>query len=238
MKVILISNLKNLGNLGDIVNVKDGYARNYLIPQKFAIHFSNANYKVFEEQKKEIEKQNTENKNSALKNQTLLQAKEIIVLENAGDDGRLYGSVSSRRLAQFSNDLLNSKDIKKSNIVIKEAIKNVGKYKIIFELHPEVLFEKDIIIARTKEEAQKIKSGQWEKEAREKKEAEKKAREAGVIVNKEEKTKTQKREEEEIKEEKKSEEVEKITEKKTKVKAKKEVKKETKTKTKKQKKED
>jgi len=190
MKIILISNLKNLGKIGDIVNVKDGYARNYLIPQSFAIYYSKENYKTFEAQKKSIEAQNTEKKKTALENQKKIQSKEIIIIENAGDDGKLYGSVSSVRLAHIINDLLKSNNIKKSNIIIKEVIKNIGKYKIVFELHPEVSFEKEIIVARTPEEAQKIKSGVWEKEMKAKLEAEKKAKEVKPVVRKETKEKT------------------------------------------------
>lgn len=228
MKIILVSNLKNLGKIGDIVTVKNGYARNYLIPQGFAIYYSESNYKVFKEQKAVIEKQNSEKKAKATENEKKLKKLDITILENAGDDGKLYGSVSSVRLAKIANDLLKSNDIKKSNVIIDEVIKNIGKFKITFELHPEVSFAKEIVIARTKEEAQKIKSGQWEKELREKAEAERKEKEVKAVIRKEkiEKAVTEaeaKEEKKEVKKEEKKEE--KVEEKKEK---KKEKKKETK----------
>jgi large subunit ribosomal protein L9 len=193
MKVILISNLKKLGKIGDVITVKDGYARNFLIPQDFAIYYSEANYEIFKEKKAEIEAENATKKANALENQNKLKNKEIIIIENAGDDGKLYGSVSSIRLANIANDLIKSKDIKRNNVIVGEVIKNIGKYKITFELHPEVSFTKEIIIARTNEEAAKIKSGEWEKEQQEKLKSTEK--EEDLIVVKKEEVKEEDKEE-------------------------------------------
>lgn len=173
MKIILTSKQKNLGEIGDIVVVKDGYARNFLLPNGFALYYSEANYKVFEEQKKEIQEQNKKAIELATTLQKKIKGKDTIVIENAGDDGKLYGSVSSIRLSKMINELSGS-NLKKSNVVLKDSIKNIGKYKITLNLHPEVSFEKEIIVARTNEEAGKIKSGEWEKEQKRKAEAEKK----------------------------------------------------------------
>lgn len=162
MKIILKSKIKKLGNIGDIVDVKDGYGRNMLIPNGLAIFYTDKNYEVFKKKKAEIEKENQENKAKAEELKAKIINKDIILIENAGDDGKLYGSISGVKLANFINSLLKMNDVKKSHIFLKEAIKNVGKFPIIIELHPEVSFEKDIIIARSKEEANKIKKGEFE----------------------------------------------------------------------------
>lgn len=171
MKVILKSKIKKLGNIGDIVEVKDGYARNMLIPNGLALFYTDKNYESFKIKKAEIEKENQENKAKAedLKNKIL--TKEIILIENAGDDGKLYGSITGAKLANFINSANKIENaVKKSNITLKEAIKNVGKYEIMIELHPEVSFEKIVIVARSKEEANKIKKGEFKLESEKKEE--------------------------------------------------------------------
>ena len=171
MKVILKSKIKKLGNIGDIVEVKDGYARNMLIPNGLALFYTDKNYESFKIKKAEIEKENQENKAKAedLKNKIL--TKEIILIENAGDDGKLYGSITGAKLANFINSANKIENaVKKSNITLKEAIKNVGKYEIMIELHPEVSFEKIVIVARSKEEANKIKKGEFKLESERKEE--------------------------------------------------------------------
>lgn len=160
MKIILKSKVKNLGNIGDIVEVKDGYAKNMLLPNDLAVFYTEKNYESFKIKKAEIEKENAENKNKAEELKSKVLAKDLILIENAGDDGKLYGSVSGVKIANFVNTLLKINDIKKSQVILREAIKNVGKFVIVFELHPEVSFEKDIIVARSKDEAMKIKKGE------------------------------------------------------------------------------
>lgn len=162
MKVILKSKIKKLGNIGDVVDVKDGYARNMLIPNNLAIFYTDKNYEVFKVKKAEIEKENQENKAKAEDLKSKIASKDVILIENAGDDGKLYGSISGMKLATFINNLLKINTLKKSNISLKEPIKNVGKYEITIELHPEVSFDKEVIVARSKEEAAKIKKGEFE----------------------------------------------------------------------------
>lgn len=162
MKIILKSKIKNLGNIGDVVEVKDGHAKNMLIPNSLALFYTEKNYEVFKNKKAEIEKENQENKVIAEELKNKIASKEIVLIENAGDDGKLYGSISGTKLANFINSLLKIDTVKKANITIREPIKNVGKFNIIVELHPEVSFDKEIIIARSKEEAVKIKKGEFE----------------------------------------------------------------------------
>lgn len=163
MKVILKSKIKKLGNIGDIVEVKDGYARNMLIPNGLALFYTDKNYEAFKIKKAEIEKENQENKAKAEELKDKILAKEIILIENAGDDGKLYGSITGMKLANIINSLLKLDNaVKKSNVALKEAIKNIGKYEIILSLHPEVSFEKIVIVARSKDEANKIRKGELE----------------------------------------------------------------------------
>ena len=163
MKVILKSKIKKLGNIGDIVEVKDGYAKNMLIPNGLALFYTDKNYEAFKIKKAEIEKENQENKAKAEELKDKILAKELILIENAGDDGKLYGSITGMKLANVINSLLKLDNaVKKSNVSLKEAIKNIGKYEIVLSLHPEVSFDKIVIVARSKEEANKIKKGELE----------------------------------------------------------------------------
>jgi large subunit ribosomal protein L9 len=161
MKIILKSKVKNLGNIGDVVDVKDGYAKNMLLPSGLAVFYTDKNYDGFKLKKAEIEKDNEENRVKAEKLKEKIAGKDLVLIENAGDDGKLYGSVSGVKLANFINMVLKINDLKKSCIFLREPIKNVGKYSITIDLHPEVSIDKDIIIARTKEEAIKIKKGEF-----------------------------------------------------------------------------
>lgn len=167
MKVILKSKIKKLGNIGDIVDVKDGYAKNMLIPNGLAVFYTDKNYEVFKLKKDEIEKQNEENKSKAEELKSKIENKDLVLIENAGDDGKLYGSISGIKLAKFINQLFKIDTLKKSNISLKEPIKTIGKFTIILDLHPEVSFEKDLVIARSKEEAIKIKKGEFKLEKKE-----------------------------------------------------------------------
>lgn len=167
MKVILKSKIKKLGNIGDIVDVKDGYAKNMLIPNGLAIFYTDKNYEVFKLKKDEIEKQNEENKSKAEELKSKIENKDLVLIENAGDDGKLYGSISGIKLAKFINQLFKIDTLKKSNVSLKEPIKTIGKFTIILDLHPEVSFEKDLVIARSKEESIKIKKGEFKLEKKE-----------------------------------------------------------------------
>lgn len=163
MKVILTSRIKTLGNIGDIKVVADGYGKNYLLPNKLAIIYSEKNYKVFEEKKKQIEEEDRKNKELAESLKAKIESKEIVLIESAGDNDRLYGSVTSLKIANFVNNLIKEKSLKKTNVIIKEPIKTLGKFSVVFDLHPEISLTKDVIVARSKEEAEKIKKGEFVK---------------------------------------------------------------------------
>ena len=104
MKIILITSVAKLGKIGDIVEVKDGYAKNFLIPGNKAICFSENNAKIFEDKKQEFEKLNQDSIDNASKVKEAVAKKDIIIIENASDDGRLYGSVSAAVIANKINE--------------------------------------------------------------------------------------------------------------------------------------
>ena len=136
MEVILLEKISKLGNIGETVKVSDGYARNYLIPKKAAIRATEANKKVFEEKKDELEKANIKKIEEAKKVLELLP-KSIILFREASEQGALFGSVTSRDIVKEINELkkisLNAKDI-----ILKSNIKNLGNYKVEIILHAEV----------------------------------------------------------------------------------------------------
>lgn len=162
MKVILKSRIRTLGEVGDIKIVADGYGKNYLLPRRLAIIYSEENYKVFEEQKKMMEIEDLANKKAAEELRNKIEKMDLVILEGAGDNDRLYGSVSTSKLARVINDFVGEKKlISRGNIIIKEPIKTLGKFQVLFDLHSDVSFEKDVIVARSREEAEKIKRGEF-----------------------------------------------------------------------------
>jgi len=225
MKVILTAKVRNLGNVGDTVEVKNGYGRNFLIPQGKAIIYSEANYKIFEKQKKKFEEENAKNMEEALATQKKLGNKKVILIESASEDGKLYGSISTTKLAAKLNSMLGADSVKKSQLIIKHPIKNTGEYIVTLALHAEVTFDISVVVATSDAEASEIMKKKTEKpvkEAKPAKEEKPAKKDRSPKAKKEEKSekKTEKSEEKEPakKEEKKPE---KKSEKKSEKKAKK-----------------
>ena len=137
MEIILLEKISNLGDIGQKIKVKDGYARNYLLPKKIAVRATEANKKIFDEKKEELQKANKEKIKIAEENLKLLPS-SIILYREASEQGALFGSVSSRDIAKDINSLkkveLNAKDI-----LIKNSIKELGKFNIDVILHAEVI---------------------------------------------------------------------------------------------------
>jgi len=152
MKVILLTKVANLGSVGDVISVKDGYARNFLIPQKKAIFYSAANYKVFELQKQNLEKQNQEQISQAESNRSKVAGKDVIIIGSASDDGRLYGSVNSGVIANKVNELLGKKIVSRLNIVIGKPIKEIGVYDILVNFYSDVSANVRLIVSRSESE--------------------------------------------------------------------------------------
>lgn len=157
MQVILLERVAKLGQMGDVVNVKPGYARNYLLPQGKALRASNDNIKSFEVRKAELETQNLETRKEAQAVAARLEGETYIVIRQASDGGALYGSVSPRDVA----DLLAEAGVKveKRQIVITTPIKLLGLHTASINLHPEVDVEVGLNVARSVEEAQLQASG-------------------------------------------------------------------------------
>ena len=158
MKVILISKFANLGNVGDVINVKDGYGKNFLIPQKKAIFYSNTNYKIFEVKKEQFEVENQENISVAQKNKEKIDGKTITMIENASDDGKLYGSITTTVLTNNINKILGKNTISRSNIILRHTIKDIGIHNIKVNLYSDVIADVKIIVARSESEAKYILS--------------------------------------------------------------------------------
>lgn len=156
MKVILIEELPHIGKIGDIVSVKNGYAKNFLMPKKKAISYSVANYKIFEDLKKKIESQNLEKIELAEKVKSMLQNKKVVIIESSSDDGQLYGSVKSNSIAKELNKLIGEKIIERTHIAIEKPIKEIGIHNIKINIHSDVEIIVPLYISRTQSEAESL----------------------------------------------------------------------------------
>lgn len=151
MEIILIEKVERLGKLGDIVQVKNGYAKNFLLPQGKAIRASKDNLKKFDNEKKNIEEQNSKTKIEAEEIFKTLEGTEITIIRSASETGQLYGSVSKRDISNLINDL--GHKVEHNQIILEKTIKDLGLLSINLKLHPEVFVEIKLNIARSEEEA-------------------------------------------------------------------------------------
>ena len=157
MQVILLERVTKLGQMGDVVNVKNGYARNYLLPQGKALRASDDNIKSFEHRKSELEAQNLETRKEATAVAAKLDDESYVVIRQASDGGALYGSVSPRDVADLLAEA--GVSVEKRQIVIKTPIKTLGLHRALINLHPEVEVEIGLNVARSVEEAELQASG-------------------------------------------------------------------------------
>lgn len=153
-QVILLERIEKLGAMGDIVNVKPGYARNYLLPQNKALRATDANIAYFETQKATLEKANSEKKKAAEKHATSLKGLKVALIRQAGESGQLYGSVTARDIAEAINENVEQK-IERNMVDLNQNFKEIGLFDVIVTLHPEVKETVVINIARTEDEAKK-----------------------------------------------------------------------------------
>lgn len=156
MEVILLESFNKLGKIGDIVKVKDGFARNYLIPQKKALRANEENKVHFTKIKQDLIEKNNKIIEEAKKSLKIISGEEIIFIRNASDNGQLYGSVSPKDISNYFNQ--KKIDIKPSNINLHSAIKKVGIYNINIKLHAEVTCDLKINVATSNENAKLQKS--------------------------------------------------------------------------------
>ena len=151
MKIILLQNFESLGFEGDIVDVAKGYARNYLIPKGVGIEANNANLKALEMRKGKITAQRVKDKEEAERAAEKISQITITVVRKAGEEGKLYGSVTSRDIAQELETEGISVDRRK--IVTDETIRSLGEFEVAIKLHPEVMTTIKVIVEKEEEEA-------------------------------------------------------------------------------------
>lgn len=157
MQVILLERVAKLGQMGDVVDVKNGYARNYLLPQGKALSASKANIESFENQKAQLEARNLESKKEAEDLAARLNGQQFVVIRSASDAGALYGSVTTRDTADVATQEGYSLDRKQ--VVIPRPIKELGLHEVSVVLHPEVEAVIALNVARSVEEAELQASG-------------------------------------------------------------------------------
>ena len=153
MEIILLEKIQKLGQIGDVVKVKPGYARNFLVPQGKALYATEENKNVFKEKKENIEADNLKKKSEAEKLLKQFTDKEVILIRAASDSGQLYGSVTSKDIAKSLNE--EKLSVNKNQIILNKSLKYLTYEKISITLHPEVFTEIILNVARSKEEAEK-----------------------------------------------------------------------------------
>ena len=158
MKVILLERVEGTGVLGDVVTVKDGFARNFLLPRAKALRANSANLKTFEAQRAEIEARNVKNRENAGKAGEGLDGKQYVMIRQAGESGQLYGSVAGRDVA----DAIKAEGgkVDRAMIVLDKPIKTLGVHEVKVKLHAEVTVTVTLNIARSQDEADRQARGE------------------------------------------------------------------------------
>ena len=152
MDIILLERVEKLGAIGDIVSVKDGYARNYLLPNKKALRANEANKKVFEANRAKIEADNAEKRAAAEAHSGNVEGKQVVLIRASSNSGQLYGSVSVRDIVDALNEA--GADVSKQMIVLERPIKTLGIFDVRVNLHPEVSVTVQVNVARSPDEAE------------------------------------------------------------------------------------
>jgi len=152
MDVILLERVHNLGQIGDVVKVKPGYARNYLLPQRKALRATEANKAKFESQRAQIEATNLEKRSEAEKVRDRIDKLKVVLIRQAGESGQLFGSVNARDLAQAATAA--GFAIERGQIILDRPIKTLGLHPVRVALHPEVVVEIAANVAKSTEEAE------------------------------------------------------------------------------------
>lgn len=158
MKVILLERIGKHGHIGDEVSVKDGFARNFLLPQQKALRATEANRKKFERDRADIEKRNQERREAAAGIASGLNGKSVIIIRQAGETGQLYGSVSSRDVADAL--ITDGYTVSRSQVDLANPIKTVGVHTVPLHLHAEVAVSITVNVARSEDEAARQAAGE------------------------------------------------------------------------------
>ncbi len=157
MEIILLERVAKLGQMGEVVNVKEGYARNFLLPQGKALRVNASNMARFEAEKAQMEARNLESKKEAESLAEKLDGQKFVIIRSASDAGSLYGSVTTRDAADAATD--NGYSVDKKQIVLTGPIKELGLHDVLINLHPEVEATITLNVARSVEEAELQASG-------------------------------------------------------------------------------
>jgi large subunit ribosomal protein L9 len=151
MDVILLERINKLGNLGEVVKVKDGYARNFLFPQAKALRATDANRAKFERDRSTLEAKSEERRKAAMGDSGKLEGKSFIILRQAGESGQLYGSVSTRDIAEAASTA--GIAVSRNHVLLDTPIKTIGLYTVQIALHPELVIPVTLNVARSQDEA-------------------------------------------------------------------------------------
>ena len=158
MQVILLERIHKLGQMGDVVTVKDGFARNFLLPQKKALRSNKLNLEHFKEQRVHLEARNLELKKEAEAVHGKLEGKTFVVIRQAGDTGQLYGSVSTRDIAEAVST--GGFKVDRAQVLLDKPIKMLGLHEVRVSLHPEVNAKVSMNVARSEDEATRQAKGE------------------------------------------------------------------------------
>lgn len=157
MQIILLERIEKLGSIGDVVTVKDGYARNFLLPNKKALRANEANRKVFEANRERIEAENLAKRDEAAKRAESVDGMQVVLIRASSNSGQLYGSVSVRDIADALN--ADGANVTKAMIILERPIKTLGVFPVRIALHPEVSVSVTVNVARSDDEAELQKAG-------------------------------------------------------------------------------
>ena len=158
MDVILLERVGKLGHMGDTVKVKDGYARNFLLPRGKALRATEANKKKFEAQRADLEARNHELKRGANDAASKIEGATIVILRQAGETGQLYGSVTARDIAEALTAA--GHKVQRSHVAVQQPIKTLGLHSVPLHLHPEVESKITVNVARSPEQAERQAKGE------------------------------------------------------------------------------
>ena len=158
MKLVLLERVENLGAMGDVVTVRPGFARNYLLPQEKALRATEANMARFEAEREALEKRNAERAAEAAKSGETIDGESFVMIRQAGESGQLYGSVTSRDIADIVSE--SGTKVGRSQVVLNAPIKTLGVHDVRIKLHAEVSVGVSINVARSEEEAERQAAGE------------------------------------------------------------------------------
>jgi large subunit ribosomal protein L9 len=159
MEVILLERVGKLGHMGETVRVKEGYARNFLLPRHKALRATEANKKKFEEQRADLETRNASLKADAATKSAKLDGQSYVIIRQAGETGQLYGSVSGRDIAEAIG-AASKMSVHRNHVALDAPIKTLGVHKITVHLHPEVEAHVTVNVARSPEQAERQSKGE------------------------------------------------------------------------------